>query len=120
VHGADDRLATMAVAGLAGGLLLAPATLLRPPSRVWPLVALSGLVEARLRAVLRPGALVGAGVVAAYLLVLLAFQRADAGRVATLREVSVLLAVAWSGARRDAATWAGAVLVVAGAVAAAA
>lgn len=244
MHGADDRLATLAVAGLAGGLLLAPATLLRPPSGVWPLVALSGLVEAvyggllvaayrrgslaiaypigrgtapllvtlgswvvlgqrpgpvavagavalagglvlvarvggrtgqraavgfavatgtaiagysvidalavrhasapgylgaallvqggllalacgrtataRLRAVLRPGALVGAGVVAAYLLVLLAFQRADAGRVATLREVSVLLAVAWSGARRDAATWAGAVLVVAGAVVAAA
>lgn len=75
---------------------------------------------ARLRAALRPGALVGVGVVAAYLLVLLAFQRADAGRVATLREVSVLIAVAWSAGRREPLTWAGAVLVVAGALAAAA
>jgi drug/metabolite transporter (DMT)-like permease len=70
----------------------------------------------RLRVVLRPGALVG--VVAAYLLVLLAFQRADAGRVATLREISVLIAVAWSGARRDPLTWTGALLVVTGALAA--
>jgi drug/metabolite transporter (DMT)-like permease len=247
VHGTDDRLATMAVGGLAGGLLLLPATLARPPSGVWPLVGLSGLVEAayagllvaayargslavaypigrgtapllvtlgswlvlgqrpgpaalvgalalagglvlvarvggragqwsavgfavatgaaiagysvidalavrgtsapgylgaallvqgtalalvlvlargrgavaRLRAALRPGTLVGVGVVAAYLLVLLAFQRADAGRVATLREVSVLIAVAWSGARRDLATWTGAALVVLGAALAA-
>jgi drug/metabolite transporter (DMT)-like permease len=243
VHGTGDRLATMAVGGLAGGAMLLPVTAMRPPSSVWPLVGLSGVVEAvygvllaaayargslavaypigrgtapllvtlgswvvlaqrpgpaaalgacalaaglilvagvggragqwgavgfalatgasiagyslidaaavrhtsaagylgaalllqgallalacgrgapsRLWSVRRPGALVGVGVVAAYLLVLLAFQRADAGRVATLREVSVLIAVAWSGARRDLPTWAGAGLVVAGAIAAA-
>ena len=62
------------------------------------------------------GALVGLGVVAAYLLVLLAFQRADAGRVATLRESSVLLAVALARGARPVTVWAGAGFVVLGAV----
>ena len=56
------------------------------------------------------------GVVAAYLLVLLAFQRADAGRVATLRESSVLVAVALTRIARPATVWAGAALVALGAV----
>jgi drug/metabolite transporter (DMT)-like permease len=60
----------------------------------------------------RTGVLVGLGVVAAYLLVLLAFQRADAGRVATLRESSVLLAVALTRGVRPPMVWAGAALVV--------
>ena len=64
----------------------------------------------------RIGALVGLGVVAAYLLVLLAFQRADAGRVATLRESSVLLAVVLTRGARPPTVWAGAGLVALGAV----
>ncbi|WP_088290369.1 hypothetical protein [Kineosporia sp. A_224] len=71
---------------------------------------------ARLRAALRTGALVGLGVVLAYLLVLLAFQRADAGRVATLREASVLLAVALTPGPRPRTVWVGAGLVALGAV----
>lgn len=62
------------------------------------------------------GSIVGIGVVTAYLLVLLAFQRADAGRVATLRESSVLLAVALTRGARPPAVWAGAGLVALGAV----
>ncbi len=82
-------------------------------------VLLCGLCAGRPRriaAVLRPGAAVGVGVVAAYLLVLLAFQRADAGRVATLREVSVLIALALSADRRRPALWVGGGLVVLGGV----
>lgn len=70
----------------------------------------------RLRAALRTGALVGVGVVLAYLLVLLAFQRADTGRVATLREASVLLAVALTPGPRPRTVWLGAGLVAIGAV----
>jgi len=73
----------------------------------------------RLRRALRPGTAVGLGTVVAYLLVLLAFRRAPAGRVSTLREVSVLLAVALSADRARPRLWLGAVLVVLGAVAAA-
>jgi drug/metabolite transporter (DMT)-like permease len=83
------------------------------------LIACARISPARLRRSVRPGALVGIGVVAAYLLVLLAFRRAPAGRVATLREVSVLLAVALSADRGQRRVWLGAVLVVAGALAAA-
>ncbi len=97
---------------VAGGPISAEAGVAHGWSRV-------GWGVARLRRALRPGVAVGAGVVAAYLLVLLAFQRAPAGRVATLREVSVLLAVAVSSGRRPPAVWAGAFLVVLGAVGAA-
>jgi len=55
----------------------------------------------------------------AYGAVLLAFRLAPAGRVATLRESSVLVAVALSADRRRPAVWVGAALVVLGAVAAA-
>lgn len=72
--------------------------------------------KARLRAAARTGAGVGVGVVSAYLLILLAFQRADAGRVATLRETSVLVAVALTPGRRRWTVWAGALGVAAGAV----
>ncbi|HZT65297.1 MAG TPA: EamA family transporter [Acidimicrobiales bacterium] len=53
--------------------------------------------------------------VGAYLLVLLAFQRAAAGRVATLREVSVLIGLLAARERPRRAVWIGAALVVAGA-----
>lgn len=75
---------------------------------------------ARLRAALRPGALIGLGSLAAYLLVLFAFRLAPVGRVATLRETSVLLVILLSRERPGPATWAGAALCVAGAVLAAA
>jgi drug/metabolite transporter (DMT)-like permease len=42
----------MAVGGLVGGALLLPGIVLRPPSTVWPLVGLSGLVEAGYAALL--------------------------------------------------------------------
>jgi drug/metabolite transporter (DMT)-like permease len=75
---------------------------------------------ARLRAALRPGALIGLGSLAAYLLVLFAFRLAPVGRVATLRETSVLLAILLSREQPGAATWAGAAMCVVGAVLAAA
>jgi drug/metabolite transporter (DMT)-like permease len=75
---------------------------------------------ARLRAAIRPGALIGLGSLAAYLLVLFAFRLAPVGRVATLRETSVLLAILLSRERPGVATWAGAALCVVGAVLAAA
>ncbi len=75
---------------------------------------------ARLRAALRPGALIGLGSLAAYLLVLFAFRLAPVGRVATLRETSVLLSILFSRERPGAATWAGAAFCVVGAALAAA
>lgn len=71
---------------------------------------------ARLRRSLPSGLAVGAGVTGAYLLVLFAFQRAPAGRVATLRELSVLIGILASRERPGRVVWLGAVLVVAGAV----
>lgn len=73
----------------------------------------------RLRASWRPGVLVAIGSTAAYLLVLLAFQRADAGRVSTLRESSVLIGILLAGERPGPRVWLGATLIVAGAVLAA-
>jgi len=70
----------------------------------------------RLRRAWRPGVLIGIGSIGAYLLILLAFQRADAGPVATLREVSVLLALVIAGDRPGPMTWIGALLVVTGAI----
>jgi drug/metabolite transporter (DMT)-like permease len=48
------------------------------------------------------------------------FQRADAGRVSTLREVSVLIGILLAGKRLGPRVWLGAVLVVCGALLAAA
>jgi drug/metabolite transporter (DMT)-like permease len=69
----------------------------------------------RWRAAFRPAALISIGSVAAYLLVLLAFQRASPGRVATLREVSVLLGLVLARERPGKLVWLGGALVVAGA-----
>ncbi len=70
----------------------------------------------RLRRAAGQGARIGVGSVTAYLLVLLAFQLAPAGRVATLREVSVLAGVLAAGERPRRRVIGGAVLVVAGAM----
>jgi drug/metabolite transporter (DMT)-like permease len=75
--------------------------------------------HSRLRRVWRPGLLVAVGTTAAYVLVLLAFQRAPAGRVSTLREISVLIGVLIAGEKSGPRVWLGAGLVVIGAVLAA-
>ena len=46
LHVAGDRRATIAVAYLAVGVTLLPAAVLDGPWSVWPLVLLSGVVEA--------------------------------------------------------------------------
>jgi drug/metabolite transporter (DMT)-like permease len=68
----------------------------------------------RLRRSLGPGLRVAVGAAAAYLLVLLAFQRADAGRVAALRESSILIAIWLAGERPGRRIWLGAALIVVG------
>ena len=73
----------------------------------------------RLRAALAPGVHVAVGSTVAYLLVLLAVQRADAGRVATLREVSILIGLILTRTSLGRHTWLGAALVALGAVLAA-
>ncbi len=73
----------------------------------------------RLRLALGPGLLVAAGSTAAYVLVLFAFQRAPAGRVSTLREISVLIGLLIARERSGPQVWLGAILVVGGAVLAA-
>ena len=81
------------------------------------LVVRSGRTGAdRLTAVGLSGLGVALGVVTAYLAVVVAFQLAPAGRVSTLRESSVLVAVALSAQRRQPVVWFGAALVVAGAL----
>jgi drug/metabolite transporter (DMT)-like permease len=70
----------------------------------------------RLRRSMAPGVRIAVGSVAAYVLVLVAFRLAEAGRVATLRELSVLVGILLSRERPGARTWIGAALVVAGAV----
>lgn len=80
------------------------------------LAALVRFRPARLGPALRPGVLIAIGSVAAYLLVLLAYQRAEAGRVATLRETSILIGLVLSRGKPGWRTWAGAGLVVIGAV----
>lgn len=67
----------------------------------------------------RSGALIAIGSVVAYVLVLYAFQMAPAGRVSTLRESSVLVGILISGDRPPKSIWAGAGLVLAGALLAA-
>ncbi len=64
----------------------------------------------------RSGLGVSLGVVTAYLAVVIAFQLAPAGRVSTLRESSVLVAVALSAQRRRPVVWVGAALVALGAL----
>ena len=69
----------------------------------------------RLRASARAGAGVGAGSLVAYLLVLLAYQRAPASPVATLRELSILLGILMSRDKPGWRVWIGGTLCVLGA-----
>jgi drug/metabolite transporter (DMT)-like permease len=70
----------------------------------------------RLRAAAGTGVLIAVGSVAAYLLVLFAFQLTAAGRVSTLREVSVLIGLLLAREQAGPRVWAGALLVVVGMV----
>jgi drug/metabolite transporter (DMT)-like permease len=95
-----------------------------PLGYLGPVVLLQGLLLfavmrgdwSRLRRALRPGVKIAVGSTAAYLLVLFAFQLAAAGRVATLREVSVLIGLSLARDKPGWRLWAGAGLVVAGMV----
>ena len=69
----------------------------------------------RIRASLRPGALIGVGQGTAYALVLLAFQQAQAGQVAGLRQVSVVLGVLLAREALGTRALAGALAVTVGA-----
>ncbi len=80
------------------------------------LVGMLRLDFKRLRRAAWPGIQIAVGSVAAYLLVLLAFQQANAGPVATLREVSVLLGVLLAREQKGWQVWLGAALVVLGAI----
>jgi drug/metabolite transporter (DMT)-like permease len=83
------------------------------------LTLIVGGSRVRLRSGLRSGVLIAVGSVGAYLLVLYAFQMAQAGRVSTLREASVLIGLMLSGERPSRTIWTGAILVLAGALLAA-
>jgi drug/metabolite transporter (DMT)-like permease len=95
-----------------------------PLAYVGPVFVLQGALlvgvmrgnRARLRQALRPGLLIAVGSTAAYVLVLFAFQLAPAGRVSTLREVSVLIGMYFAREKAGWRLWAGAVLVVGGMV----
>ncbi len=75
----------------------------------------TGFDRARLRASITPGAAIALGSVGAYALVLFAFRLAPVGQVATLREVSVVLAVLMAHERPGPLGWAGIAAVVVGA-----
>jgi drug/metabolite transporter (DMT)-like permease len=92
----------LAVVFLLYGLLLVPCL-----GRTW---------RARLRASARPGAKIGMGSIGAYLLVVLAWQRADAGRVATLRESSILIGLILARTPFRPRLYLGAVAIVIGAL----
>jgi drug/metabolite transporter (DMT)-like permease len=71
---------------------------------------------ARLHQALEPGLRVAVGMGVAYLLVLVAFQHAEASRVSALRESSILIALWLSGERPSWQTWLGSGLVVLGVI----
>jgi drug/metabolite transporter (DMT)-like permease len=80
------------------------------------LLAATRLDWRRLWAAARPGAGIGVGTISAYLLVLLAYQRAPASPVATLRELSILFGMLLARERPGRRVWLGGVLCVLGAV----
>jgi drug/metabolite transporter (DMT)-like permease len=127
---ADERRAAVVFAVLTGAciagysLVDSQAVQHTPPAGYLGLVlAVQGIVLAawlrpektRWRAVCQPAALIAVGSVAAYLLVLLAFQRASPGRVSTLRETSVLVGLLLARERPGRTVWLGGALVVLGA-----
>lgn len=74
----------------------------------------TGFDRVRLGASLGPGAAIALGSVGAYALVLFAFRLAPVGQVATLREVSVVVAVLMAREHPGPLGWAGIAAVVAG------
>jgi len=95
-----------------------------PTGYLGPVLALMGILLAivvradrtRLQAALKPGAQIAVGSIAAYMLVLFAFQQAGAGRVATLREISVLIGMLVARDAKGWRVWVGASIVVLGIV----
>jgi drug/metabolite transporter (DMT)-like permease len=93
-----------------------------PVSYLGAVLGLQGIIllllvranPARLRQAIRPGIQIAVGSVAAYLLVLFAFQLAHAGQIATLRETSVLIGLVLARERKGWRIWLGASLVVLG------
>jgi drug/metabolite transporter (DMT)-like permease len=79
------------------------------------LLSATRLDRTRLRASARAGAGIGVGSLAAYLLVLLAYQRAPASPVAALRELSILLGILMARERSGIRVWLGGALCVLGA-----
>lgn len=79
------------------------------------LLAVVRVDRERLRSTARAGIGIGVGSVAAYLLVLLAYQRAPASPVATLRELSILIGILIAGDRPGKRVWIGGTLCVLGA-----
>jgi drug/metabolite transporter (DMT)-like permease len=79
------------------------------------LLAATRLDWRRLWAAAAPGTGIGIGTIAAYLLVLLAYQRAPASPVATLRELSILFGMLMARDRPGRRVWLGGVLCVMGA-----
>jgi drug/metabolite transporter (DMT)-like permease len=100
---------------------VSPAAYLGPVLGLQGALICAGMRWSRERLVrsLRPSLLVAISSVVAYGLILFSFRRAEAGRVATLREVAVLIGILLSGERPGVWIWTGAVLCVVGAVLAA-
>lgn len=46
LHGADDRVAAMAMSGVVSGVVLLPLLVLSPPNGLWGLLLISGAAEA--------------------------------------------------------------------------
>ncbi len=131
---AGRRTGQMAAVGFAAitGLAIAAYSLIdaqavqtvSPVSYLGAVLALEGLIllglvrvdRHRLRCALGSGVRVAVGTVAAYVLVLVAFQHADAGRVATLRETAVLFGLLLARERLGKTVWVGASFIVLGAV----
>ncbi|MDG2262694.1 MAG: EamA family transporter [Actinomycetota bacterium] len=69
-------------------------------------MAIAGVDATRIREVWKPGVVIGAAQASGYILVLYAFQRAQAAQVASLRQLSVVIGVLVAGevARRKAFT----------------
>ena len=108
-----DAVRSANAVGYLGAVTLVQATLLLgavclnsgPASRI----------PVRLRASARAGTGIGVGSLAAYLLILLAYQRAPASPVATLRELSILLGILMAREKTGWRVWAGGILCVLGA-----
>lgn len=129
--GRADAVGFALVAGVAiAGYTVVDARAVRqvdPAAYLGPVLGLQGLAiclfsrwpAGRLRASLRPSFLVAIASLVAYLLILHAIRVAEAGRVATVREIAVLIGIFLARERPSGWIWAGALCCVAGAILAA-